>query len=462
MIGIILVVFVALLFGNAVLSSSGDALYHTYAELVAGDLSMSASAESNFTVFGSDRLLVGEYLVPPVIPDFSIVRERVESLPRVRGWVGLVSTTAQVTVGQKKANQVLFGVDFIAYSSLFSGLVLTAGAFPVPGEPGIVIQEGWAGAEDVATLIGKRALLASGRGRTFTLREVPVTGVFSYPVQDELLSMVALVDADTARALNGYVYGALETVELSNREQTVLDSEMDALFDVPTTGDGTEGTIDLGALLGDPGTDTMESTIDEASRSVTGAWNFLLVSLFDSGDRRGVIRTLQRKGITTDNGYRVREWWHTVGGNASLVRYLQLLMNGGLLFVALGAGIIAANALMLSVLERTGEIGTLRALGAQGTRITIMIVLETLIIVTGSALIGITVGAVGVGLLNNAGYVMENRYIAILFGGEPITGTVTMYLVLRHVGAAFLLTVGTVLYPIKRALHISPREAMAA
>ena len=160
-------------------------------------------------------------------------------------------------------------------------------------------------------------------------------------------------------------------------------------------------------------------------------------------------------------GYRVRDWSSSVGGNARLAWFLQLLFNIGLLFVSFGAVIIAANALLLSVLERTGEIGTLRAMGASRLRIALMIFFETLLVVFGSAVIGIVLGHFATEQLNSAGIVIENPYIQILFGGEPLRGSVNLQIVLVHLAAGLLLTVLSMLYPLKRALGIRPVEAMA-
>ena len=137
------------------------------------------------------------------------------------------------------------------------------------------------------------------------------------------------------------------------------------------------------------------------------------------------------------------------------------MFNAGLIFVAVGAAIIATNALVLSVLERTGEIGTMRALGAGRGRVSLMIGLETLVVVMGAAILGIVAGTIATEALNGADYVVNNRYIAILFGGEPIRGAVTSGLVGAHLLAAAGLSACAVVYPLKKALGVSPREAMA-
>jgi len=491
MVVIVVAVFAAMVAGNAVLASSEAALYGTYARLVSGDLSVSAEAESNFTVFGSDQLLIGEYLVAPVIPEFEELTLRVREMEGIRAIAGMVSGAANVQIRGARRNRTVFGVDFGEYAALVPDLELLAGELPRAGEPGILVQEEWLGADESPTaLLGQPALLASGSGRTFTLREVPVRGVFRYPVEDELLSTVVLVDADTARALNGYIYGALEEVQLTEETQQILDTAVDDLFgdttaDGAAPGDGggagdttasdAPGAIDLDALLGggagtagmgadgadgDEATDA--ATVDRARQAIAGSWNFLLVSLENPRDLAATMRRIEGAGFDGTAGYRVRDWYRTIGGNASLVRYLQILFNAGLVFVAVGAAIVATNALMLSVLERTAEIGTMRALGAGRERVALMIALETILVVVGSAALGILAGTLAVRSLNNAAYVIDNRYVAILFGGEPVRGMVTLSLVGNHLAAAAALGAVSLLYPLRRALAVSPREAMSA
>lgn len=471
----LVLVFALLVIGNAVLGTTIDALYSVYARNVIGDFTVSSIDKNNFTVFGSDQLLVGQYLVPPVLVDFPQLRSIAESFPEVRCTAGLISSAARVEIGGQYQNSIVFGVDFGTYPQLVPGLKLEAGVFPEPGKPGIVVQsQGW---QDAEKLIGEKVLLVTGLGRSFTLREVPLTGVVSYPVRDKMLDTVVLADAGTARALNGYLYNFAGDISISEEEQTVIESDFDSLFSLsvndPEEGgmDGAAG-IDPMALFsgsvsdsGDvvPGKVKVDNSGIEAASLKPGAdaWNFLLVSLYDRGDTDKVSSSLAGAGYNEKSGYLVREWSSSVGGSAELAWFLQLLFNIGLLFVSFGAAIITTNALLLSVLERTGEIGSLRAMGATRVRISVMIFLETLMVVFGSALIGILIGRLGIEWLNAKGMVIDNPYIKILFGGEPVRGEITLQSVTGHLTAAFLLTIISMLYPLKRALGISPVEAMA-
>jgi len=470
----LLLIFFLLVMGNAVLKTTVDSLYDLYAGHVCGDLTVSAQADNNFTVFGSDQLLVGQYLIPPTLIDFADLSKMVRERPEVRSIAGLVSAVAQVELEGSKDQATVLGVDFERYFDVLSSLELLRGSLPESGRPGMLVQAGkW---EDP---IGKRALLASSTGGSFTLRELPVTGVFRYPVREKALNSVVLTDADTARALNGYLYGSSSEESLSEEEQGALESEFDSLFgteDSSSNGGGGDASqegaedagIDPGALFGsgENGDEASSSAAAKqksaAAQTGGGAWNFLLVDLEERNGFEKLRQALAAEGIGRENGYLVRPWSASVGGNAQLARYLQLMFNIGLLFVAFGAVIIAANALLLSVLERTGELGTLRAVGATKGRISLMIFIETLIVVFFSALLGILLGTAAVRGLNSLGIVIDNQYIRLLFGGEPLRGEMSFAIAGAHLAAAFLLTILSVLYPLKRALAIAPVEAMRA
>jgi len=461
MMFIIVMVFTLLVVGNAVLNRTIDALYEVYAENISGDITISPVSDNNFTVFGSDQLLIGQYLVPPTLVNFSEIRKEVDSLEQVTSTAGLVTSACRVEIGNRKNEATVFGVDFEDYAELVPKLDLVEGSFPEAGEKGVVLQH-----EEWKDVIGKKALLVSSSGQNFTLREVPVTGTFSYPVRDKMIRSVVLVDVDTARSLNGYLYDQ-EQEPVSSDDQKALDSSFSDLFGNPDASseqqDSEEEGINPEALFSsdEGGSEKRGTVVKGAMDSEVSAWNFLLIKLHSRKQAGAVHEKLNELGYTRENGYSVRDWKKSVGGNAQIAWVLQLLFNFGLIFVSFGAAIIATNAILLSILERTKEIGTLRAIGAAKSRVSFMVFTETLIIVFGSGLIGIIAGWAGVQWLNASDVVLRNQYMRILFGGSAIQGTIDLSDVLSNLSAAFILTVVAMLYPLKKALSVSPVEAMA-
>ena len=475
MAAILILAFALLIIANALLGTAGDAFRDAYTQNIVGDLTVGAVGESSFTIFGSDALLVGEYLIPPTLVEYDRLRAIAEAHPRVRASAGIVSATARVEIERLRETQVLFGVEFAEYGDLFPDLTVVAGGFPRPGQPGILIQEHRydeiSERRGSAPRIGSPVLITVAYASSFTIREVPLAGVYRYPVSDELLRRVALVDVDTARALNGHLYAAGESAIVPDEHREFAGSDLDDLFgtaesfaedetidpDLPVPTD--DRLSDLEAFFSrDPA--TPDGTARDATRPVEGAWNYLLVALDRPDAERSVRSAFARAGFSEQNGFVVRNWRDSVGGTALLVRYLQVMVNIGVLFVAFGSAIIATNAIVLSVLERTSELGTMRALGASRARIAALITVETVIVVVGAAMIGIGIGVVGAGLLNAASVTPDNRYLRILFGGESLHASVGVALILRHVLASIGLGVAATVYPLKKAFSIDPARAI--
>ena len=89
------------------------------------------------------------------------------------------------------------------------------------------------------------------------------------------------------------------------------------------------------------------------------------------------------------------------------------------------------NTLVISVIERTGEIGTMRALGAQKGYVRKMFLVETLTIAAVFGLIGAVVALGAVGLLNALHLKASNDFLKILFAGNVLNTSVSFASVIQ-------------------------------
>lgn len=125
-------------------------------------------------------------------------------------------------------------------------------------------------------------------------------------------------------------------------------------------------------------------------------------------------------------------------------------MTWGLSMIAvLVGGIGVMNTMVMSVFERTREIGVLRAVGWRRRRIILMVLQESLLL---SAIGGLAGIAIGIGLI---------ELVATLPGiGSLMAGVISPGLFVQAMVVA--LTLGTVggLYPAWRASRLSPMEAL--
>jgi len=110
-----------------------------------------------------------------------------------------------------------------------------------------------------------------------------------------------------------------------------------------------------------------------------------------------------------------------------------------------GIGII--NVMIMSVFERTREIGVLKAVGWRSSRILTMILGESIILTLTAAVVGIVVGVVGV-------------YALLPLIGSGFQPVLSAGILLRALGIAFLVGVIGGLYPAYRASRLPPTEAL--
>ena len=315
----------------------------------------------------------------------------VSRVPGVERTAGLVTVAARVEIAGRAQSQPLFGVDFAEYAAMFPRLRLVRGSLPAPGTPGILIHESrfaeLTRALGLEPELGTPVLLSVFNNYSFTIREVPLAGVFTYPVSDPLLDRVGLIDVQTARSLNGYVYGSREP---GSRAGTRRRRPGRAVRRRRRAGPG--GRQPGSAAKSKAACAPANLRARRTPEPREGAWNFLLIRLADGlGDAGAgrIARELRSAGFPGIEEIQVRDWRHSAGGNAMLVWIVQILLNAGLIFIAAGAAIVAVNALALSVLERTREIGTMRAIGASRGRVGFMISAETLVLVAGAGVLGI-------------------------------------------------------------------------
>jgi putative ABC transport system permease protein len=453
--------FALLYLGNAISSSINSGYSRTYQQFITADGTVAPLADRNFTVFGSDALLVGDYFVPPTFADFPSLEAALDSSPAVSNYSGIVTAAARVEIDGRGHAQPLFGVDFEDYRELLPDLSLIAGRFPAPGEAGILMNRNWVeerGGEGVLE-IGLPVVITVAAGTSFTIRELPLLGVFEYPVSDPALDRVALIDVQSARALNGYIYGSdssdlLDGIPGFGEEGSTGDvfGSVDDLFgSTDTLEEAESGITDPEDLFSNlpPAADS------NAPETREGAWNFILIRLRDGYNMQDL--NLEEDSLEP---LVIRGWRQSAGGSAVLVWVLQLLFNAGLIFIAGGASIITVNALVLSVLERSKEIGTMRALGATKTRVGSLISAETILLVFSTGAVGVLIGTILVLLINAAGIRISNPVLISLFGRTTISGEISAALIGQHLLLGLLIGSLAMLYPLKKTLSITPVKAM--
>lgn len=122
----------------------------------------------------------------------------------------------------------------------------------------------------------------------------------------------------------------------------------------------------------------------------------------------------------------------------------NLLLGLGSVALLVG-GVGIANIMVISVLERRGEIGLRRALGATRQHIAVQFILESAVLATLGGVLGVSLGAaVTFGYARRQGWLVDVPVNALVFG----------------VLGALLLGTLAGLYPAVRAARLDPAEAV--
>jgi putative ABC transport system permease protein len=135
-----------------------------------------------------------------------------------------------------------------------------------------------------------------------------------------------------------------------------------------------------------------------------------------------------------------------------------LAILSGFLFAAAAVGIV--NAMLMSVHERTREIGTIRALGLRRAGVVRLFLLEGFVLGSVAASLGILIGGALVLHLGARGIAMDTITLAWMAGGDRLEPVLEGGSVARAAVAIVLLSTLAAVYPARVASRLEPREAL--
>jgi ABC-type lipoprotein release transport system permease subunit len=149
--------------------------------------------------------------------------------------------------------------------------------------------------------------------------------------------------------------------------------------------------------------------------------------------------------------------------NALLSEFEQYANSYMYLFYLIVLGITATviiNTLIMSVFERTREIGILAAMGMRGGRIMAMFFAESSLLAVGGIVMGVALGSLLSAYVQQYGFFIGDFGITGILIGERIYTYLTLNDIVTLTIMAFVITLLAALYPAWMAAHMEPVEAL--
>ena len=320
---------------------------------------------------------------------------------------------------------------------------------------------------DVVTI---RALSQDGYMRAVNLK---VYGTFQLKGLERsvLASIYNLMDLMSFRELYGLMTPEKrKEIDALRAEVGVSDLGRDEVEDALFGGgDGAEveigladGGVDVDAALAAANAEKAQATdsFDPADLE-RGMTLHAAVVLSDPARLSETMAAIEQVSREQELGVRPFTWQQVAGivGQFVLVMRVVLYVAIGILFAV--ALVIINNSMVMATMDRVGEIGTMRAIGARRRFVLALFLIETVVLAVLAGLVGAAAAVGRVAQLGNDGIPASgNDALIFLFGGpvlypEPVWANLV-------IGLAAITSISLVstLYPARIAARIAPVVAM--
>ena len=325
--------------------------------------------------------------------------------------------------------------------------------------------------------VGETLVLTSfGRGGYVRKVPVKVYGTFKFEALDDnpTAGGFNLVDIMTFRELYGFVTaerldeikaiqdeaGIKDVASAEDAEDALFGEESELVEDTESTTFDATDNLDMMAGGEKYTTELMQRVYSQ--KEIDGGLVVNAAIMLKDGVPIDEGKLAVQDAIkSNDLGLKVIDWKEASGLLGQFVLVVRGVLYAGVGFLFLVALVVINNSMLMSTLERTVEIGTMRAMGAQRGFILRMILFETVVLSLLFGGGGVTLGAGLMTYLNSAGIAAWNETTRFLFAGPRLYPELTVTHLISAVTVILVVAVGSTLYPAMLATRITPREAMA-
>ena len=447
-----------LFFANAVFESADQGVRTSFVGSLTGDVVMASESETPFSLFGNEIPVIDDYEVIPSIPGYADISESLDSLSYTQAYTPVVSGAAGVEIGDYRGTSAVFGIVPESYFDVCGDIEIVSGNPADIADGGIFLCQ--MVKDDAEKKLGrplevgdeiKLSLYSDG---SFKIRKGKYAGCHSYINQTPPFDAIILADPTIVRGLIDYTAGNLVASDKNTAEEpaAVDDFDFDTLFSEAEDSEKTaeeEFSLDkIESILADT---TERDALAQVSSS---AWSFVLFKATE-GDENALKKELSALSKENHWNVEIKSWRKGAGLSAQMVFALKAAFDVGILFIIIGAVLVIVNALVISVLERSYEIGTMRGIGAGKPFISALFIAESMMLTLTAATVGIIIGIIASAIFAG-GIPLHNNLLITMFGGDVLRPVVTFKNIALHFAGAAMVGALSWIYPVSLAVKIQP------
>ncbi|MBQ4497935.1 MAG: ABC transporter permease [Spirochaetaceae bacterium] len=363
---------------------------------------------------------------------------------------------------------MLFAGEDKTYNETFSGLHFVEGGFPEPNSNEILvdtrIKKAFESLYDMPLNLGDKVLVL-GANTNGVIREAVVCGFYKPSNENSAMFQTIYCNPSFARTFADLTYGSSfsqelpENVDLSlsglSEDELFSDSDESFFFDDEDDAFLADTELDYNSILGDT------SLRDELNKTDDGAWHFILTKLKHPSQADKIVEELNARFKEEGLAVEAMNWKRAAYSYSQSVEGIGIIFNILIIILAVVVFIIVMNTMTVSIIERTSEIGTMRAIGAKKSFVRMLFFTESGFLTLVSSVIGIILAFIVMRIFNSCNITITNSIAKMILGGGLLHFSPTVKIVVLTFVIAFAGSILSNLYPVSSALRITPLKALS-
>ena len=438
---------------NSIFDSTENGVQKTFVTSFTGDIVIRPKYKKPLSLFGDETPVTGKLTELPTLVPYDEIYEYLSTNQNISDLVPQVSGISQLSSDSEDEKCYMFGVSARKYLDLMESITIIDGNPWQDGEKGIMLSRKYA--ERMKVKIGDIMQFAISEGFSSRIRAVPLTAIYDYSVDNAILEKIVLTNPETVRAIMDMSdFSSSEKIELSDEvEEMLSDLDLDSLFS--DAEDINTGVQTQEIVITQEEIESFHNSYTDSS-----SWNFLICRVKDPKNVTKVIKTLNKIFKENDWPCEAVNWRSSAGNTAFYLYILRLILDIGIIII-LGAGfIVVNNTLVINVLDRIREIGTMRAIGANKRYITKECAAETMIMAFIAGILGCALGVAASHIVSNLHITFSNTFLIQLFGGTVLSTSVNAANLCGSFALSIFIGLVAWISPLINALRVNPVEAM--